>query len=301
MSIDRHAHDLSGTGHSRAFAFGVSLNLVFIGVEVVAGITSGSLALLADAGHNATDVLSLLLAWGASLLATRTPNRRRTYGFRRATILAALANSLLIMAAVGIIVWEASQRFVRPTSADASVVIVVALIGVAINTATAMLFLRGRKADLNLRAAFAHMLADAGVSAGVVLSGVLLAVTGWMWVDPSVSLLIAAVVVWGTWSILRASLNLALDGVPEDVDLSDVRAYLASLPGVLEVHDLHVWALSTTETALTAHLLRPDASNEDELLREAARDLCERFSICHITLQWERGAEDVCGDSCESE
>jgi cobalt-zinc-cadmium efflux system protein len=301
MPTGPHAHDHSRTPHNRAFAFGVSLNLVFICVEVVAGITGGSLALLADAGHNATDVLSLLLAWGASALATRTPNHRRTYGFRRATILAALANSLLIMGAVGVIVWEAAHRLLRPTPADASVVIVVALIGVVINTATAMLFLRGREADLNLRAAFAHMAADAGISAGVVVSGVVLAVTGWLWVDSFVSLLIAAAVVWGTWRILRGSLNLALDAVPEDVDLSAVHAYLSSLPGVLEVHDLHVWALSTTETALTAHLLRPDPSNEDKLLREAAQTLCERFSICHVTLQWERGDGFVCGDSCGSE
>jgi len=266
----------------------VSLNLLFIAVEVVAGIRGGSLALLADAGHNATDVLSLLLAWGATLLATSTPNHRRTYGLRRATILAALANSLLIMGAVGVIVWEAAHRLLRSTSADANVVIVVALVGVVINTGTAMLFLRGRKADLNIRAAFAHMAADAGISAGVALSGVLLAVTGWLWLDPAVSLAIAAVVVWG-------------DAVPEDVDLAEVRDYLASLPGVLEVHDLHVWALSTTETALTAHLLRPDGSNEDELLREAAATLCRRFGICHMTLQWERGDEVVCGDSCGSE
>ena len=217
MSTGPHAHDHLRTPHNKAFAFGVSLNLVFIGVEVVAGITGGSLALLADAGHNATDVLSLLLAWGASALATRTPNHRRTYGFRRATILAALANSLLIMGAVGVIVWEAAHRLLNPTTADASVVIVVALIGVAINTATAMLFLRGRKADLNLRAAFVHMAADAGISAGVVVSGFVLAVTGWLLVDPLVSLLIAAAVVWGTWRILRGSLNLALDAVPEEV------------------------------------------------------------------------------------
>ena len=284
--------------HNRAFAFAVGLNLTFIFVEVVAGILAGSLALLADAGHNATDVLSLLLAWGASLLATRSPNRRRTYGLRRATILAALANSLLIMGAVGVIGWEAVHRFFDPGATDASVVIVVALVGVVINTATALLFLRDRKTDLNLRAAFAHMAADAGISAGVVLSGVLLIIFGWVWLDPLVSLVIAVAIVWGTWSILRGSLNLALDGVPEDVDLNEVQSYLASLPGVLEVHDLHVWALSTTETALTAHLLRPDGHNEDELLREATQNLCERFGICHITLQWERGDADVCEAPC---
>jgi cobalt-zinc-cadmium efflux system protein len=301
MSIGPHEHGHSGQRPNRAFAFAVGLNLAFICVEVVAGIMASSLALLADAGHNATDVLSLLLAWGASLLATRTPNTRRTYGLRRATILAALANSLLIMGAVGVIAWEAAHRFLRPGATNASVVIVVALVGVVINTATALLFLRDRRADLNLRAAFAHMAADAGISAGVVLSGVLLVVFGWVWIDPAVSILIAAAIVWGTWSILRGSFNLALDGVPDDVDLAEVQVYLASLPGVLEVHDLHVWALSTTETALTAHLLRPDATNEDELLREAARALCERFSICHITLQWERGDTDVCGEPCDGE
>lgn len=298
MSAGTHQHSHAGQRHNRVFAVAVGLNLMFILVEVVAGILAGSLALLADAGHNATDVLSLLLAWGASLLATRSPNRRRTYGLRRATILAALANSLLLMGAVGVIGWEAVHRFFSPGTTNANVVIVVALVGVFINTATALLFLRDKKADLNLRAAFVHMAADAGISAGVVLSGVLLAIFGWVWLDPAVSLVIAAAIVWGTWSILRGSLNLALDGVPEYVDLREVQAYLASLPGVLEVHDLHVWALSTTETALTAHLLRPDGCNEDELLREATQNLCERFGICHITLQWERGDTDVCEDPC---
>jgi cobalt-zinc-cadmium efflux system protein len=285
--------------HNKAFAFAVGLNLVFIGVEVVAGVLAGSLALLADAGHNAIDVLSLFLAWGASLLAARAPSTRRTYGLRRATILAALANSLLIMAAVGVIFWEAIQRLVRPASTDANVVIVVALVGVVINTATALLFFRDRKSDLNLRAAFAHMAADASISGGVVLSGVLIAVFRWVWIDPVVSIAIAGAIVWGTWQILRGSLNLALDAVPEDIDLNEVHAFLASLPGVVEVHDLHVWALSTSETALTAHLLRPHTSNEDELLREATRVLCKRFGICHITLQWERGQTEVCGEPCE--
>jgi cobalt-zinc-cadmium efflux system protein len=298
MSIGTHNHGDSFDRQNRVFAFSVGLNVVFIGVEVVSGIAGGSLALLADAGHNATDVLSLLLAWGASLLAARAPDHRRTYGFRRATILAALANSLLITGAVGVIVFESVSRLIRPELADARVVVVVALVGVAINTATALLFVRGRKSDLNLGAAFAHMTADALVSVGVVVSGVVLAVTGWMWVDPVVGLAIAVVVVWGTWSILRGSLNLALDAVPDNIDLGEVRDYLASLPGVLDVHDLHVWALSTTEVALTAHLLRPDMSNEDELLREAARALCERFGICHITLQWERGDDGVCGNPC---
>jgi len=301
MTSGPHESGYAAKGKNLIFAVAVGLNLVFIGVEVIAGVVASSMALLADAGHNATDVFSLLLAWGASLAATRTPSNQRTYGLRRATILAALANSLLIMGAVGIITWEAVQRFFRPGSTEATVVIVVALVGVAINTLTALLFLRDRKADLNLGAAFAHMAADAGISFGVVVSGVLIAVFGWMWLDPAVSLMIAAAVVWGTWSILRRSLNLALDGVPEDVDLADVHAYLASLPGVLEVHDLHVWALSTTETALTAHLLRPDSSNQDQILRDATRHLCERYRICHITLQWERGDTDVCGEPCEKE
>ncbi len=301
MSDGHHDHAHVPPRRDSAFALGVTLNVVFIAVEVVAGITGGSMALLADAGHNATDVLSLLLAWGATLAASRAPSQRRTYGMRRATILAALANSLLIMGAVGVIVWEAAHRLFQPSATDARVVIVVALAGVAVNTATALLFLRGRKSDLNIRAAFAHMAADAAVSGGVVASGVLLAVSGWVWVDPTVSLAIAGVIVWGTWRIMRAAFNLAMDAVPEGIDLGEVRDYLASLPGVLEVHDLHVWALSTTENALTAHLLKPASPGEDALLNEAASVLCDRFGICHITLQWERGEADVCTVQCKTD
>jgi len=292
-----HPHDGQPPSHDRAFAIGVALNGGFIAVEVAAGLITGSLALLADAGHNASDVLSLLLAWGATRLAGRRPDKRRTYGWRRATILAALANSLLIMAAVGAIIWEAIKRLSEPAPVAGMTIVYVAALGVAVNTATAMLFVRGRGRDLNIRAAFVHMAADAGVSAGVAVSGALIVVTGWLWLDPTVSLAIAAVIAIGTWGILRGSLNLALDAVPEGVDVAEVQGYLESLPGVQSVHDLHVWGLSTTETALTAHLVRPEGGDEDAVLRQAARALNERFGIGHATMQWERGeiSEDCNG------
>lgn len=296
-----HHHDEHSRSHDRAFAVGVALNAGFIAAEVTAGLITGSLALLADAGHNASDVLSLLLAWGATRLAGRRPDQRRTYGWRRATILAALANSLLIMAAVGAIIWEAIKRLAEPSPVEGMTIVYVSILGVAVNTGTALLFVRGRDRDLNIRAAFVHMAADAGVSAGVAVSGALIAVTGWLWLDPAVSLAIAAVIAIGTWGILRGSLNLALDAVPEGVDVAEVRAYLESLPGVLSVHDLHVWGLSTTETALTAHLVRPEGEDEDAVLRQAARALHERFGIGHVTMQWERGGIDGDCNGCSGE
>lgn len=292
MAHDHHGH--SHHHHHRpdsgaAFAIGAALNLAFVGFEAIAGLVTGSLALLADAGHNLSDVLGLLLAWGAAVLARRAPTARRTYGLRKSTILASLANAGLLLLAVGAIAWEAVRRFGEPQEIATGPVMAVAAVGVVINTATALMFMRGQKHDLNARGAFLHMAADAAVSAGVVVAALAIGLTGQTWIDPLVSLVIAAVIVVGTWELLRDSLDLVLDAAPRGVDPAAVRGWLEGLPGVTEVHDLHVWALSTTETALTAHLIRPDNAGADAFLDGACAGLHERFGIGHATLQIESG------------
>lgn len=284
-----HQH-ASAQNYSRAFLVGVVLNMAFVATEAVFGVRAHSLALVADAGHNLSDVFGLLLAWGASWLATRPPTGRRTYGLRRSTILAAVLNAILLLVAVGGIGWEAVRRLQVPAPVAGGTVIWVAAAGVLINSATALFFLSGRKTDLNIRGAFLHMAADAAVSLGVVASGLAILAFGWVWLDPVVSLLIALVITVGTWGLLRESLNLAMDAVPEGINPAAVEAYLASLPGVAAVHDLHIWGMSTTHAALTAHLVRPDANIEDGLLARASRELHERFGIEHSTIQIERGA-----------
>ena len=285
-----HSHGGHGTtSHGRAFAIGVALNLAFVAVEAIYGIRANSLALIADAGHNLSDVLGLVLAWGAAVLARRLPTARHTYGLRRSSILAALANAVLLLIAIGAIAWEAVRRFAQPAPVSAGVVMGVAAVGVAINTITALLFWSGRKKDLNIKGAFLHMAADAAVSAGVVLAGLALAMTGWLWLDPAISLMIVAIIFVGTWGLLRDSVNLAMDAVPEGIDQRAVHSYLASLPGLREVHDLHIWGMSTTEVALTAHLVKPDTTAEDEFLLATCRELHDRFGIDHATLQIERG------------
>ena len=297
MAHDHH-HDHSD--YNRAFAIGVALNVGFIIIETVFGLLAGSLALLADAGHNLSDVLGLLLAWGASYMVRRRPTERHTYGWRKSSILAALMNSIILMVAIGAIAWEAIGRFNNPTPVGGQMIIIVAAIGVVINTITALLFVSGRKHDLNIRGAFLHMAADAGVSAGVVVAGLVILASGWMWVDPLVSLAIAVIILIGTWGLMRDALNLALDAVPKGIDPEAVSDYLAGLPGVESVHDLHIWAMSTTETALTAHLVKPDSKDDDTLIEKASQDLHDRFGIEHITLQWERWHElNHCGGSCE--
>lgn len=284
-----HAHHAHGPGdHGRAFALGVALNLGFVAVEAAAGVLAGSLALLADAGHNLSDVAGLLLAWGAATLARQPPTARRTYGYRRASVLAALANAVVLLMAVGAIVWEAVERLWSSAPVEATTVAVVAGVGVAINTATALLFLRGRAHDLNIRGAFLHMAADAAVSLGVVVAALGIAVTGWLWLDPAASLVVAAVITAGTWGLLRQSLDLALDAVPAHIDRAAVERFLGELPGVREVHDLHIWAMSTTETALTAHLVRPGPT-DDAFLHRVAHELHARFGIEHTTVQVEAG------------
>jgi len=287
-----HAPGAAGHVHApatfgSAFAIGITLNLGFVIVEVVYGIFAHSLALVADAGHNLGDVLGLLLAWGATFLARTAPTERRTYGLRSSSILAALFNAIFLLITVGAIAWEAIRRFGNPTAVEPRTVIGVAVVGIIINAATALMFMSGRKGDLNIRAAFLHMVADAAVSAGVVVAGFLIIATNWLWIDPVISLVIAAVIIWGTWGLLRDSVNLALHAVPQGIEMAKVRQYLSSLPHVTEVHDLHVWPMSTTETALTAHLVRDVDDCDCALLEQASRDLHHKFEIQHATLQFE--------------
>ncbi|MCU0805754.1 MAG: cation diffusion facilitator family transporter [Burkholderiales bacterium] len=284
----------AAAGFGRAFAIGIALNIGFVVVEVVAGWRAGSLALLSDAGHNLSDVLSLALAWGAAALATRRPSPRFTYGLRGTTIMAALANALLLMIACGAITLEAIERLRDPALVASDVVIVVAAIGVVVNGLSAALFASGRHADLNVRGAFLHLAGDAAVSLGVVVAAIAMRYTGWLWLDPAASLVIVAVIVWTTWSLFRDSLGLSLQGVPASIRPEEVRAYLASLPGVVEVHDLHIWGMSTTDVALTAHLVIPGGERSDAFLAHACRELDHRFGIAHATLQIELGDGEPC-------
>lgn len=289
-----HAHEHADLG--RAFGLGIALNLGFVAVEGFFGFRSHSLGLLSDAGHNLSDVLGLALAWVASVLARRTPTARHTYGLRRSSILVALFNALLLLLAVGGIAWEAVRRLGAPVPVASGTMMLVAAVGIGVNVGTALLFVRAQHADLNVRGAFLHMLADAAVSLGVVLAALCLRLTGWLWLDPAISLLIAAVITFGTWRLLRESLNLALDAVPETIDRAAVERHLAALPGVESVHDLHIWAMSTTETALTAHLIRPEGVRDDAFYRELSRELAARFGIDHATVQVERGSD---AQACE--
>jgi cobalt-zinc-cadmium efflux system protein len=282
-----HGHAISSQGIDRAMAIGVVLNVGFVIVEAVFGVISGSLALLADAGHNASDVLGLLLAWGADYLARRPPSRKYTWGLRRSTIYAAFLNAVLLLVACGGILWEAWHRFTEPQPVAGPTMIVVALIGVVINTLTALLFVRGHH-DANIRGAFLHMAADAAISLGVVVAGIAILFTGLAWIDPVVSILITLVIVVGTWGLFRESVDLALDAVPRGIDIDAVEAALTELPGVVEVHDLHVWGTSTSESSLTAHLLVAEAADHQQVLRVAEDVLRERFRIAHTTVQVEK-------------
>jgi cobalt-zinc-cadmium efflux system protein len=294
-----HSHGHHGHHHvasgGRAFAIGTGLNLLFVVVEIVYGVLAHSVALVADAAHNLSDVLGLLLAWGASALARRKPSRRHTYGLKSSTILAGLANALLLLVAVGGVAWEAVRRFGAPGPVEGRTMWAVAGAGVVVNAASAALFFRDREHDVNVRGAFLHLAADAAVSAGVVIAGVAITLTGWAWLDPATSLLVSAVILVGTWSLLRDALNLALDAVPAHIDPEAVRRYLAGLEGVIEVHDLHIWAMSTTEVALTAHLVMAGPPGRPSFLRDACNALHERFRIGHSTLQIEPpDAPDAC-------
>ena len=289
-----HDHEHCAHDYNRAFGIGIGLNLGFVALEAGLGLWANSLALLADAGHNLSDVVGLLLAWVANYLGGRRPSARRTYGLRRSSILAALVNAVLLLMAIGGIAWEAVRRFEQPEPVSGMTVIGVAAAGVVVNTATALLFMAGWKHDLNVRGAFLHMAADAGVSAAVVGAGLVVQFTGWAWIDSVASLFVVAVIAIGTWGLFRESLDLALDAVPAGIDIAAVEAYLAGLPGIAGIHDLHVWGLSTTQVALTVHLVKPDGRLDDGLLARVAEGLRERFGIAHATIQLDEGAEHAC-------
>jgi cobalt-zinc-cadmium efflux system protein len=287
-----HHHHHAPADYNRAFAMGVALNIIFVVIEVFYGVLADSLALITDAGHNLSDVLGLLLAWGANYLAGKQPSARRTYGYSRATILASMFSGLLLLAAVVVISWEAVNRFIAPAEPAGQTIMVVAGIGVLINAVTAWLFVSGKDHDLNIRGAYLHMAADALVSLGVVISGFVIWKFGLRWFDPMSSLLIALVIFWSTWGLLRDSLNLAIDAVPRGVDPQEVRDWLSAQPGVEGMHDLHIWPMSTTETALTAHLLMSEPPTDDKFLHHLAAQLHRKFKIAHATFQIERGDED---------
>jgi cobalt-zinc-cadmium efflux system protein len=288
--IAGHDHSHAPANFNAAFGIGIGLNIAFVAIEAFYGWKVDSLALLADAGHNLSDVIGLVLAWGGALAGRLRPDARHTYGWKRASILAAFINALLLLVAMGSLAWEAAHRLQSPAPIEGVTIMVVAGIGIVVNTATALLFMPGSQEDLNVRGAFLHMAADALVSAGVVVAGGLALWFGWHWLDPVVSLIIAAVIVVGTWSLFRQSLHLLFDGVPDSVDLSAVHALLAGLPGVAQVTDLHVWAMGTSETALTAHLVMPAGGGDDAFLANATEELHAHFEIRHVTLQVTRAS-----------
>ena len=278
-----HQHD-----YTRAFAVGIALNAAIVALQLVFGLLGNSMALIADAGHNLSDVLGLVVGWAGAVMARRSPSRRFTYGLKKASILSALINALFLLVAVGAIAGEAVRRLLHPARADGSTMIWVALVAIVGNLLTAMLFVRGRKQDLNARAAYTHMATDAAVSAAVVVAGFVILWTGQQWVDPVMSLAVAVVILWGSFGLLEESVGMSLMGVPAGIELEEVEEELARLDGVETVHDLHIWPLSTTETALTAHLVAPGAESTDELIEAARRMLHDRFHIGHSTLQVER-------------
>lgn len=284
------AHEHPPATFNRAFAIGIALNLAFVAIEAWFGWKVNSLALLADAGHNLSDVAGLVLAWGGALAGRLRPDARHTYGWQRASILAAFINALLLLVAMGSLVWEAMQRLTAPEPMQGLTIMAVAGVGIVVNTATALLFMRGRSKDLNIRGAFLHMAADALVSAGVMVAGGLALWLGWDWLDPAMSLVIALIVVLLTWSMFRQSLHLLFDGVPDSIDLHAVRTNLLTLPGVQRVHDLHVWATGTSQIAMTAHLVVPSGYPDDSFFRDATRQLHDQFDIDHVTLQVMREA-----------
>jgi len=290
-----HSHARGHASSGRPFAIGIALNSAIVLIEVVYGVLAHSMALLADAGHNLGDVLGLVLAGGATMLARRAPTRQRTYGYRRITLLSALANGVVLLLATGAIAWESVRRLLAPQPVAAGTVIVVAGIAAIINGASALLFLRGREHDLNVKAAFLHLAGDAGIALGVVVASFAVMRTGWLWIDPVTSLLVGALILASTWSLLRRSMDLVLDAVPGQIDVGAVHTYLAALPKVSEVHDLHIWAMSTTETALTAHLVMPANSSEPCFLGDVCKVLHDRFRIEHATLQIDpQEAPEVC-------
>lgn len=289
-----HGHSHAPASFGRAFAVGITLNLGFVVVEAVYGVIAGSMALVADAGHNLSDVLGLVIAWIASVLAARPPSARFTYGFKSSSILAALGNAAFLLVALGAILVETIRRLIEPEPVAGGPVMAVAAVGIVINTATALMFMRGRKHDINIRGAYLHMAADAAVSAGVVVAGLLITLTGAQWIDPVTSLLIVGIIAVGTWGLLKDSLRMGLHAVPPGIDERKVRHFLNSLSGVEAVHDLHIWPMSTTETALTAHLVMPGGHPGDSFLHQLAHELDHDFGIGHATVQ----VETIDGHEC---
>ncbi|QUS37756.1 cation transporter [Tardiphaga alba] len=294
-----HSHDPGGHVHApasfgKAFAIGITLNTVFVVVEAVYGYAAGSMALVADAGHNLSDVLGLIAAWTAAVLSKRAATPRYTYGLKASSILAALFNAVFLLVAVGAIAWEAVHRLFNPEPVTEITVIVVATIGIVINGITALMFASGRNSDLNIRGAYLHMVADAAVSVGVVIAAIVIIFTGWMWVDAVTSLLICVLIVWGTWSLLRDSAAMSLAAVPRGIDPAAVRSYLETCEGVAQVHDLHIWPMSTTEVALTCHLVIPTGAPGDAYLMDIAERLKHDFGIEHATIQIETDPNSAC-------
>jgi cobalt-zinc-cadmium efflux system protein len=280
-----HGHEHDHGNPARAFGIGVALNFALVVVEVVYGVFSHSMSLLADAGHNLGDVLGLFLASGAAILAQRKPTKRRTYGYRRLTVFAALANAVVLLVATGGVMWESIRRLAAPEAVDVQTVMVVGLLGAAVNGASAALFVGGHGNDLNVRAAFVHLLGDAAISLGVVAASLVIRATGWLWADPATAIFVSLLILVSTWSLLRRSIDMVLDAVPEKIDIDAVRTFLEQRPLVRQVHDLHVWAMSTTETALTAHLVMPASSVQSSFVSGTCKELHDRFGIEHATLQ----------------
>ena len=295
--MTHHSHTTTSVRNfNKAFGIGIILNVAYIIVEVIYGVIINSMALLADAGHNFSDVLGLLLAWGAAYLAKTAATEKRTYGLRKSTILAAFFNAIILMIAVGAITIEAIRKLIYSEPVQGSTMMIVAGIGFFINAITALLFMKGREKDLNIKGAFLHMAADAGVSLGVVIAGLLIIYTNWLWIDPVMSLIIVLVITIGTWGLMKDSFHLSMDAVPRGIDLKKVGNYLKSVKGVKEVHDLHIWAMSTTETALTAHLVIPDETKDDFFLKKICGELHSKFGIVHSTIQIEKSAQ---ASNCE--
>lgn len=282
-------HHAVPSNYGYAFIIAILLNSIFVVVEFSYGLTANSTALMADAGHNLSDVLGLLLAWAAFILSKKAPNKQYTYGLRSTTILAALANAMFLLIACGVIALEAIKHFSQPPVVEGMVVTIVATIGIFINGISAYLFIKGSKGDLNIRGAYLHMAADAAVSFGVVIAGVVIAFTGWSWIDPIIGLVIVAVIVFSTWGLLRDSLQLALSAIPTNINVSEINNYLRQINGVVDIHDLHIWGISTTENALTVHLIIPNGYPGDDFMDEIAKTLKSQFSIHHSTLQIEQG------------
>ncbi len=287
-----HNHHHEVKNYNKAFAIGILLNLTFVAIETGYGIIADSLALLADAGHNLSDVLSLVLGWGASLLSKKSATDKRTFGFRKITIMASLTSAILLLVTLGGIAWEAVSRFNTPKPVDSLIIIVVAAIGVVINSLTAMLFISGQKQDLNIKGAFLHMVADALISLAVVIAGLVIMQTGWVLIDPIISIVVVLIILIGTWGLLRSSFRLAIDAVPEDIDIFQIKQYFNGLDTVVQLHDLHVWALSTTETALSVHLVVTDNLIKNDFLQTIQKHLHDNFHIEHATIQLETEADD---------